>query len=94
MNRLSFNVNHLASEKGVGPLVASNYMVLQNTVAAKSSGAARATGTGSVSSSGTGSVVAPATPLSFTGDASMTRIGLMGGIATFVAVGAALLFLV
>lgn len=82
MNRMSFSVPHLASEKGVGSLVGANYFMVQNI-----SGSATATGT--AKPTGTGGVKTP-TGVSFKGDSGRLRVGLVGGLVTAFAVGCAM----
>lgn len=79
-NRISFNLNHLAGESGVGPLVGANYFLVKNTT-----GTAQATGTG------TGSVPKP-TVVSFLGGAVRSSSGLAGVVLTAVVIVSAILF--
>lgn len=72
MNRLSFNVQRLANETGVGALAAANYIMVQNTT-----GGASATASGS--SSATGSTMMP-TASPFTGDAARPSFGRCFGL--------------
>lgn len=67
MNRMSFNVQRLANESGIGALAAANYIMVQNTT-----GSASATASGS--SSATGSTMAPTTS-PFMGDATRSSLG-------------------
>ena len=102
MNRMSFSVAHLASETGVGPLVAANFILVQNAMQATSSAAApsasatakpSSTGTsGSGSGSGTSGSGSPSiTP--FTAGARQIGIstGMIGVIFTVVTLLAAVL---
>lgn len=73
-NRFSFNLNHLAGEKGIGPLVGANYFLARN-----SSGTAKATG------SGTGSVSSP-TAVPFLGGTGQRTVGFAGVIVTTIAI--------
>lgn len=72
-NRFSFDLNHLAGEKGVGPLVGANYFVAQNRA-----GTARPTRTG------TGSVSSP-TNIPFLGGADLRTLGIAGAVVTALA---------
>lgn len=69
-NRMSFDLNHLAGEKGIGPLVGANYFVAQNR-----------TGTAQATGSGTGSVSSP-TAISFLGGAGRSTLGFAGAVVT------------
>ena len=64
MNRISFNVQRLADETGIGALAAANYITVQNIT-----GSATASG----SSSATGSSVTPTTS-PFTGNAAKASL--------------------
>ena len=75
MNRISFNLNHLTGEQGIGNLVGANYFLVANTT-----GAAKATG------SVTGSTLMP-TSVSFTGGAGRLGLGLAGGMVIAVGFG-------
>lgn len=92
LNRVGFNVNQLASEKAIGPLVAANYLVSQTGGSTKSSLIAAATGTSGIpNSAGTSNATASYSPSSFTSNARTIRTGLVGGVVTFTASGATLL---
>ena len=80
MNRMSFNVENLSKEMGVGPLVAANYIMVQDTMAS-------ATATSGSSSTRTSS----ATASTFTGGAEKPNVGLAALSVTAFAVVFALL---
>ncbi|KAL9101481.1 MAG: hypothetical protein Q9163_003252 [Psora crenata] len=79
MNRLSFNVQNFVSEPGVGPLVAANYFMVQNT-------------TGSGSATATGGATSP-TGVAFMGEAGKACFGSVAAWVMGAGVGLAFFFL-
>ena len=92
-NRMSFSVAHLAGENGVGPLVAANYIEVQNQQQASSSSSPSATASSGPSASASASkptgagTVGSASPIPspFLGGAGPTR---GGGAAGFIGLAA------
>ena len=80
MNRMSFNVPNFAKENGVGPLVAGNYILVQNTTTASGTGSASATGT----------AVMP-TSMVFVGDAGIADMSSVVSLVMAAGIGTALL---
>lgn len=79
-NRVSFNLNHLAGEKGVGPLVGATYFLAQND-----SGTASASGSANVN-------LSSPTAVPFLGGTSQRAFGFAGPVLTAVAIAFALIW--
>ena len=87
MNRMSFNVPNFAKEAGVGPLVAGNYMLVQNMT-----GMSTASTGGTPSASVTGPAMMPS-ETTFIGEAAKTDLHHVADSVLAACVGTALLLL-